>query len=33
MPLSASIVRDAKGRDKPYKVSDAGGLYMFVQSV
>lgn len=31
MPLSASIVRDAKGRDKPYKVSDSGGLYMFVQ--
>lgn len=31
MPLTASFVRDAKGRDKPYKVSDAGGLYMFVQ--
>ena len=31
MPLTASSVRDAKGRDKPYKVSDAGGLYMFVQ--
>lgn len=31
MPLTASFVRDAKGRDKAYKVSDGGGLYMFVQ--
>ena len=31
MPLTAVIARDAKGADKPYKLSDSGGLYMFVQ--
>ena len=31
MPLTATIVKDAKGRGRPYKVSDSGGLYMFVQ--
>jgi hypothetical protein len=32
MPLTASFVRDAKGRDKANKVSDGGGgLYIFVQ--
>ena len=31
MALSALAVQNAKGREKPYKVSDSGGLYMFVQ--
>ncbi len=31
MPLNALQVQNAKGRERPYKVSDAGGLYMFVQ--
>lgn len=31
MPLMATIVKDAKGRARPYGVSDSGGFYMFVQ--
>lgn len=31
MALSALQVRSAKAKDRPYKVSDSGGLYMFVQ--
>lgn len=31
MTLSALAVRNAKGRDRPYKISDSGGLYLFVQ--
>lgn len=31
MSLSAVEVRNAKGRDRPYKLSDSGGLYLFVQ--
>lgn len=31
MALTALEVRSAKGRDRPYKVSDSGGLYLFVQ--
>jgi len=31
MALTALEVRSAKGRKRPYKVSDAGGLYLFVQ--
>ncbi len=31
MALSALQVRSAKGQERPYKVSDSGGLYMFVQ--
>ncbi len=31
MALTALEVRFAKGRERPYKVSDGGGLYLFVQ--
>lgn len=31
MALSAVEVKALKGRDRPYKVSDSGGLYVFVQ--
>lgn len=31
MALSAMAVRNAKGRERPYKVSDSRGLYLFVQ--
>jgi integrase len=31
MALTALEVRSAKGRERPYKVSDSGGLYLFVQ--
>ena len=31
MPLNALTVRNAKGRERPYKLSDSGGLYLFVQ--
>jgi len=30
MPLSDATCRNAKGRDKPYKLSDGGGLYLYV---
>lgn len=30
MPLSAAAVRSVKGRDKPYKLTDGGGLYLHV---
>jgi integrase len=30
MPLSATAVRNAKPREKPFKMSDGGGLYLFV---
>ncbi|MFY0634066.1 MAG: tyrosine-type recombinase/integrase [Vannielia sp.] len=32
MPLTDTAVRNAKSRDKPYKVFDAGGLYLQVNS-
>jgi integrase len=31
MALTALAVRLAKGKERPYKVSDSGGLYLFVQ--
>ncbi|WP_408640577.1 tyrosine-type recombinase/integrase [Allosphingosinicella deserti] len=31
MALNALQVQNAKGRDRPYKVADSGGLYLFVQ--
>jgi len=31
MALTALEVRSAKGTDRPYKISDSGGLYLFVQ--
>ncbi|TGX53191.1 DUF4102 domain-containing protein [Sphingomonas gei] len=31
MALTALEVRSLKGRERPYKVSDSGGLYLFVQ--
>lgn len=31
MPLSETACRNAKPKDKPYKVSDGEGLYLFVQ--
>lgn len=31
MALTALEVRSAKGRERPYKVGDSGGLYLFVQ--
>jgi len=31
MALTAMEVRSAKGGERPYKVSDSGGLYLFVQ--
>lgn len=31
MALTALEVRSAKGRERPYKISDSGGLYLFVQ--
>ena len=31
MALNALQVQNAKGRERPYKVSDSGGLYLFVQ--
>ena len=31
MALTALEVRSFKGRERPYKVSDSGGLYLFVQ--
>lgn len=30
MPLTDAKVRNAKGADKPYKLADSGGLYLFV---
>ncbi|MFA7597262.1 MAG: type II toxin-antitoxin system prevent-host-death family antitoxin [Novosphingobium sp.] len=30
MPLSAAAVRNAKGAEKPYKLSDGGGLFLLV---
>lgn len=30
MPLTDTAVRKAKGREKPYKLADAGGLYLLV---
>lgn len=30
MPLSAAAVRNAKGTEKPYKLSDGGGLFLLV---
>jgi integrase len=32
MPLSDSAVRNAKGRDRPYKMTDGLGLYLLVQT-
>lgn len=32
MPLSDTVVRSTKGRDKPFKLSDGGGLYLQVNS-
>src|SRR4051812_29649210 len=31
MGLSAVAVRNAKGRERAYKLSDSGGLHLFVQ--
>jgi integrase len=31
MALTALEVRSAKGKERPYKISDSGGLYLFVQ--
>ena len=31
MPLTDTTVRTAKVKDKPYKLSDSGGLYLLVQ--
>jgi hypothetical protein len=31
MALSVMAVRNAQGRERPYKVSDSRGLYLFVQ--
>ncbi len=31
MPLTDRTARDAKGRDKPYRIADAAGLYLQVQ--
>lgn len=31
MALNALTVRNAKGRERPYKLSDSGGLYLFIQ--
>lgn len=31
MPLTDAACRTAKPTDKAYKISDAAGLYMFVQ--
>ncbi|WP_324869982.1 Arm DNA-binding domain-containing protein [Sphingomonas psychrotolerans] len=31
MALTALEVRSAKGKERPYKVSDSGGLYLFIQ--
>jgi integrase len=32
MPLSAAAVQHAKGREKPYKLTDSAGLYLLVNS-
>ncbi len=32
MPLTARMVEQAKPREKPYKLTDGGGLYLFVAS-
>lgn len=31
MPLSEAACRNAKGRERPYKISDGEGLYLFIQ--
>ena len=31
MPLTDIAIRTAKLKDKPYKLSDAGGLYLLIQ--
>ncbi|WP_245518086.1 integrase arm-type DNA-binding domain-containing protein [Azorhizobium sp. AG788] len=31
MPLTDTAIRNAKGRDKPYKLSDGGGLHLLVR--
>ena len=31
MPLTQTAVKNAKRRDKPYKISDSGGLYLLVK--
>ena len=33
MPLTDAAVRSARGRDKPYKLSDGGGFYALVRPV
>ncbi len=30
MPLNEMKIRNAKPKDKPYKISDSDGLYLFV---
>ncbi|MDZ4790533.1 MAG: Arm DNA-binding domain-containing protein [Hyphomicrobiales bacterium] len=30
MPLTALAVQNAKAKEKPYKISDGGGLYLRV---
>ena len=32
-PLTDPALRNAKAKDKPYKLSDGGGLYLLVKSV
>ena len=32
MPLTDAACRNAKPRDRPYKLSDSGGLYLLVQT-
>ncbi|WP_408647646.1 Arm DNA-binding domain-containing protein [Xanthobacter dioxanivorans] len=31
MPLTDTAARSAKGREKPYKLTDGGGLYLLVK--
>ena len=31
MPLTDTAIRKAKPKDKPFKLSDSGGLYLLVQ--
>ena len=32
MPLTDAAIKKAKPRDKPYKMTDGGGLYVLVNS-
>jgi hypothetical protein len=31
MPLTMTAIKSAKGRDKPYKLTDSDGLHLLVQ--